>query len=60
MIWIVDLYGESIIEFDRLCSDHIKKRIEESKNRTGMPTKLWEHACILIVHAQRIYAKQLD
>lgn len=52
---IVDLFGESIREFDFLCWDHIQKRIEESTQEAGVPTKLWEHACNLIVYTRKVY-----
>jgi hypothetical protein len=54
---IIDLYGESIREFDRLCWDHMQKRIDESKRSsvTGT-TKVWEHACNLVLHIRNMDA----
>ena len=52
---IADLYGESILEFDRLCRNHITKRQEDLQRETGAPTKLYEHAFALIDETRRFY-----
>lgn len=52
---IAELYGDSIQEFDRLCSNHIEKRREERRNETGKPTDLYEHARNLIFNTRVYY-----
>jgi hypothetical protein len=57
---IADLFGQSIKSFDDLCWDHVQKRIEESRNETGAPTLLWEHACNLILFTREWYSKRAN
>lgn len=52
---IADLYGDSILEFDRLCWLHIEKRVEESSSEAGVPSKLWEHARSLVQDTKKFY-----
>ncbi len=52
---VSDLYGEAILDFDRLCWSHIEKRREDQTKRTGVPTKLWEHARNLILNTRKFY-----
>ena len=50
-----DLFGEAIREIDRLCWKHIHKRIDESKEEGAGTTRLFEHACNLIVLTRARY-----
>lgn len=57
---VADLFGQSIKSFDELCWDHVQKRIEESRNETGAPTLLWEHACNLIAFTRDWYSERAN
>lgn len=52
---IADLYGDSIMEFDRLCYAHIEKRREERLKETGVTTDLYDHARNLIKSTRKYY-----
>jgi len=55
---IVELYGDSIREYDTLCFDHIEKRRRDREADTGVPTDLYEHARNLILETRGYYEKK--
>jgi hypothetical protein len=52
---VIDLFGEAIREIDRLCWKHIHKRIDDSKEQGAGKSRLFEHACNLIVRTRTSY-----